>query len=83
METTFVHAWTQLDDPDGQSENVWTFQTDGTQTDAGLLLSLQERLEPGQTTGATEYDYTWATDPTGNPYVGKLATTMSLGTGAP
>ena len=79
VETTYVHLFTQLDDPDGQSEKVWWFQINGSVSDAGLLMTLQERLKPGQTTEETEYDYTWATDPAGNPYVGALTTTVDMG----
>jgi RHS repeat-associated protein len=82
VETTFVHGWTQLDDPDGRGEKVWSFQTDGTQSNAGLLLTLEKRLQPGQTTGETEETYTWAVDPAGNPYVGALTTTVDLNDGA-
>jgi RHS repeat-associated protein len=70
-----VHAWADLFDWQANAEKAWFFQTDGTQSNAGLQTAFEERQLPGQTP-LTHQDYTWSQDPSGNLYIGSVVTVL-------
>ena len=68
--TTYpYHSYSMLDDPDGQSEKVWSIQTTTGGADYGMVIQYSSRLHPGVTTGQWDNFYSWTTNSSGNPYV--------------
>jgi YD repeat-containing protein len=65
-----------LQDADGNAEKKWTFQTDSTQLNAGLVTAYQEYDLPSGNL-RLENDYTWQATPTsGKPFIYQVVTTM-------
>jgi len=75
-----THLSTMLDDPDGQSEKVWWFQTDTSQSNFGLVTAYEARPHHWPATaGGRHDDYTWTTDAAGNRYISAVLTTEDMG----
>jgi hypothetical protein len=73
------HWWTVLDDPDGQSEKAWWFQTDTSQFNFGLVMAFEARPHHWPATaGGRHDDYTWTTDSGGNRYIATVLTTEDM-----
>ena len=74
--TGVVHQFTKIDDPSGIGEKYWAFGTTGVA--AGLTTQYQGRQAPGGA-AATQNDFTWTQDSTGNSYISNNVTTLDPG----
>jgi len=74
-----VHLYAMLDDPDGQSEKVWWFQTDTSQSNIGLVTSFESRLSQSHVAhdaaGSHHEDYGYSSDNAGDLYMSYLLIT--------
>ena len=74
--SAYVRAWAMLQDVDGNAEKKWTFQTNSTQLNAGMVTAYQEYDLPSGNL-RLENDYTWSLTPTSSkPYISQVVTTM-------
>ena len=74
--SAYVRAWAMLQDVDGTAEKKWTFQTNSTQINAGMVTAYQEYDLPSGNL-RLENDYTWSSTPTSaKPYISQIVTTM-------
>jgi hypothetical protein len=73
------HSWGQVDDPDGQSEKTWSFDTVSTDLGYSLASSAQSRLHHGNAIGGTVGLLGWSGDAAGNAYLGNVYTIVDYG----
>ena len=65
------HTYSQVDDPDGNSEKAFFFDSTTGDSGFGLQSALDNRPHHYPNTAGGHYEtYTWTTDPAGNPYLG-------------
>ncbi len=74
--TGVMHQLAKIDDPSGTGEKYWAFGTTGVA--AGLTAQYQGRQMPGGA-AATQNDFTWTQDSTGNSYISNNVTTQDPG----
>ncbi len=74
--TGVVHQFTTIDDPSGSGEKYWAFGPSG--LSMGLVTQYQGRQTPGGA-AATQSDFTWTQDSTGNSYISNNVTTLDPG----
>ena len=75
---TVVHASGSVKDPDGHGEKVWLFDTNSANATVGLALNHYDHVNYGTDTGGKWTGYTFATNASGNLFVGTTASAQDV-----